>query len=460
MSPAFDERTARALTTVAAWSAGLRWDDVDEDVRDRLALVLFDTVAVARAGAALAENRRLRTAWPSATGAASVFDDLPAAADRAAWLNGTAAVALELDEASRVTRGHAASHTVFAVLAAAQERGASAGETCAALLAGHEVASRVGRSVTMAPGLHPHGSWAGLGAAAGAARVAGLDTAGTAVALDVAGGLMLAAPWACAPGGSPVRNLWVGFANQAGLIAARVARARDDDTVHGVVHPAFTLALGELRAEEIDRDLGVDYAVRTDFIKRHAACGYSHAVLDVVLDLVATGRVPRRPDEIDSVLVRGTSLTAELDVISADTRMGALFSLPYLVAAAIALGETGPAITEASTRTRPDVLALAARVKVEIDPELEARMPLDRGARVEITPRGGDPLAGETPNARWDPRHFPATWDDVLGKAERLLGPLGVETDALHRWVLALTAGTGSVADLDSVLTPTASEES
>lgn len=453
--PALDAATAAALHELAGWTAGLRWDDVPDDVRDRFALVLLDTIAVSRAGAALDESRRLREAWGAPGGAASVFDDSPSTPDRAAWLNGAAAVALELDEASRVTRGHAASHSVFAVLALAQERDVDALDVCAALLAGHEVASRLGRSVTMAAGLHPHGSWGGIGAAAGVARATGLGAAGTAVALDVAGGLMLAAPFACAPAGSPVRDQWAGFSNHAGLMAGRIAAARDSDTVHGIAFSAFDLALGELRPAQVTEDLGATFAVRDDFIKRHAACGYSHGVLDVLLELLATGDVPTDLDDVEEVLVRGTSLTAELDTIQVNTRLGALFSLPYLVAAVLTLRETGPAVTDAALRARPDVLALARRVRVEVDPALEERMPLDRGAGVELRTRDGRTLRGEVPNARWDPRHFPATWDDVRSKAEGLLGPLGVDAAPLHDWVLGLAAGHRSVQELDTILAPT-----
>lgn len=457
---AFDQRTARALVDLAAWSSELRWDAVPEHVRDRFALVLFDTLVVSRAGAALDESRRMRAAWRGPEGAASVMGAPSSSADRAAWLNGAAAVALELDEASRVTRGHAASQTVFAVLAEAQERGASPADTCAALLVGHEVASRIGRSVTMGRGLHPHGSWAGIGAAAGVARLTGLGGAGSAVAMDVAGGLMLAAPFACAPAGSPVRDHWAGFCNFAGLMAARIAAVSDTETVRGTVHAAFSLALGEMRPEEIDLDLGTSYAVMDDFIKRHAACGYSHAVLDVLMELLESGDVPQAPEDIAAVLVRGTTSVAELDTIQVDTRLGALFSLPYLVAAVLTQRESGPAITEAGLRSRPDVLALARRVRIEVDPDLQALMPQDRGAAVELVTRDGRTLRGQVPNARWDPRYFPATWADVRGKAAALLGPLGIDETALHAWVLGMADGSGSVVELDHILNATPLENS
>jgi 2-methylcitrate dehydratase PrpD len=363
----------------------------------------------------------------------------PSSVDRAVWLNGAAAVSLEMDEASRVTRGHAASHTVFAVLASAEQAGCDADVVCAALLAGHEVASRFGRASRLRTGLHPHGSWGGIGAAAGVARIVQLDPIATAVAMDVAGGLMLAAPFACAPAGSPVRNQWVGFSNFAGVMAVRTAQARDADVVCGVAAQAYALALGELATAELTTDLGVSFAVMGDFVKRHAACGYSHAVLDAVEELFNDDEFPGCLDDIAEIRVHCTAQTAELDHVHTSTQLGALFSLPYLVAAAVQLRSTGPSLTDEAIRSDPAVLRLAQRVRTSVDPEIEARMPLDRGARVEVVLRRGLVLTREVPNARWDPRHHPATWQDVRTKADSLLAPLGCDAERLETWVRELT---------------------
>ncbi|OKI63371.1 MmgE/PrpD family protein [Micromonospora sp. CB01531] len=434
---------ADAIRELAAWSHELDWPSQPDDTRDRFTLLVYDTLAVTLAGAGTEENRALRTVWPSAGGTATALGQGRSPADRAAWLNGAAAVSLELDPASRVTRGHAPAQTMFAVLAAAEEHRADAAETWAALLVAHEVASRFGRACTLRPGLHPHGSWAATGAAAGVARVLGLTAPMIAEAIDVAGGLLLAAPFSVALDGGGARNQWAGFTNHAGLLAARVAATGQGRAPTGAMAEALHLALGRLDTAALTAGPDDRLALHTDFVKQHAACGYTHAVLDAALQLRAAGAVPVDLDRIERVIVGTNSTSAELAGLRADSRLAAMFSLPFMTAVALALGETGPAATSPAVRRDPVIRRLAGRVTVEVDPELEARMPLDRGARVTLVRTGAPDAVAAVPNARWDPRHAPATWDDVRGKARRLLGPLGVDAERLEHWVrdTAVTRG-------------------
>jgi len=79
-------------------------------------------------------------------------------------------------------------------------------------------------------------------------------------------------------------------------------------------------------------------------------------------------------------------------------------------------------------------------------------MPADRGARVSVLVSGQAPLVVGVPNAIWDPRHEPANWGDVRGKAVALLQPHGIDEAALYDWVRTLTTETGGLPDLDAVL--------
>lgn len=463
LSPAADPAAtalAEGVTRLADWSAAVSWRDVGEPTRDRFALLLFDTLAVTCAGAALPENRRLAARWPATTGRSTALGHGTGGAERAAWLNGVSAVSLEMDCASRVTRGHAAAQSFFAVLAVAQEGEVSAARTCAGLLVAHEVASRFGRASTLSEGLHPHGSWAVAGAAAGAAYVMGEGPAGIAGAIDTAGGLMLAAPFSAATAGSAARNHWVGHTNAAGTVAARAGSAgAGTEPLTAPAAAAYDHALGVLDSTVLLADLepppgsGNGLALHTDFIKRHAACGYSHAVLDAVLLARDSPRWPRRVDRIREIVVETTATSAELAGVRTQSRLAAMFSLDYLVAAAAVLGDSGPRATDAETRADPDVLRLADRVTVRVADDLQARMPLDRGARVTVVHGEGDDLVVEVPNARWDPRHEPATWSDVLGKARSLLEPVGVDADALADWVARATRDDGPLPDLTQVTT-------
>jgi len=166
---------AGAAARAGAWAAALRWDDVPPRVRDRLGLVLLDTLGVCLAGAREPEQQRLVDSWRPADGPAPLLGaGRTTTVEASAWLNAAALVRLELDEGNKYAKGHPAAHAFPAVLALAADLRASGPETMAALLAAYEVASRFGRATSLRAGAHPHGSWGVAGAAAGCARLLGL----------------------------------------------------------------------------------------------------------------------------------------------------------------------------------------------------------------------------------------------------------------------------------------------
>ncbi|MCF3963445.1 MmgE/PrpD family protein, partial [Streptomyces fuscigenes] len=170
------EAAARGTDALARWAHGLDGNDVPAPVRERLSLVLLDTLAVTLAGARTDGQRRIRAAWPRPPGDAPVLGGgFLAHTDTAAYLNATALVCCELDEGGKYAKGHPAGHTFPAVLALAATLGASGPATARALLAGYEVAARFGRATSLAPGVHPHGTWGATGAAAGCALLLGLS---------------------------------------------------------------------------------------------------------------------------------------------------------------------------------------------------------------------------------------------------------------------------------------------
>ena len=144
---------------------GTRWTT---PVRERLALVLLDSLGVTAVGSRLPEQRALVEAWrPGAGPAPLVGSGRTTGVEAAAWLNATAMVRLELDEGNKFAAGHPAAHGLWGVLSLAADLDRSGADTAAALLVAYEVAARFGRATRLRPGSHPHGSWGVAGAAAG-----------------------------------------------------------------------------------------------------------------------------------------------------------------------------------------------------------------------------------------------------------------------------------------------------
>lgn len=413
---------ARAVDDLAGWAAALRWDDVPAQVRERLTLVLLDTLAVTALGAALPEQQALVRAWdPPAGDAPLVGAGRTSTPDAAAYLNAMALVSLELDEGNKYAKGHPAAHGFPAVLALAADRDTDGPTTAAALLVAYEVAARFGRATRLRAGGHPHGNWGVAGAAAGCARLLGLDAGSIAAAIDAGSALPVAGHFAAALDGNPVRNAWMGAGNVSGLVAARMAAA---GLARNTGSAATSLGdlLGSFDARALTAELGGRWDITLGYFKRHASCSYTHPAADAVLAL----REELDGTDVEQVIVETHSLGTDLNRTRWDSRLGAMFSTPFVVAAALLRGTVGP--DESGRHGHdPELVALAGRVQVRCAADLDARLPAERACRVTVTTVDGVRRVREVPNPVGDADFHPfdtvtltRLLSDLLGDAARV----------------------------------------
>jgi 2-methylcitrate dehydratase PrpD len=409
-----------AQADLAAWSAGLEWSAVPASVRQRFGIVLADALGITTVGGRLPERAALVRAWrPSAGTALLLGTSVRTTPESAAWLNGTALVSLELDEGNKYAAGHPAAHGFPAVLALAADLDADGPTTASALLAAYEVAARFGRATRLRPGMHPHGNWGFAGAAAGCARLMGLSPEQSCAAIDTAVGMPVAGPFAAAFDGNPVRNEWIGASNLAGITAARLAAS---GIAHATGIAAATLGdlLGTFDPAELVAGLGRRWDVELGYFKRHSSCAFTHPAADAAL----LARADAGPAEIESVLVETFAAAASLDRAHWDNRLGAMFSLPYVVATALLAGEVRPRRFGAEELRAPSVAALAQAVTVRAAGEFDRALPDHRGARVTVSLRGGrqvsaavrDPV-GDAACQPFDEPALSSLLDDLLDGA-------------------------------------------
>jgi 2-methylcitrate dehydratase PrpD len=156
------------------------------------------------------------------------------------------------------------------------------------------------------------------------------------------------------------------------------------------------------------------------YFKRHAACAYTHAAADAVLELLGQGPLP--VEEIDSVTVETYRIAAKLDRTVPPTRLAAMFSVPFVVAVTILEGAFGPAATDESHRSDPLINDLAGRVTVVATDEFEARLPDRRGARVSVQMKDGSVRSAEVEQPIGDAAGEPFGWVEVREKVDGLIG--------------------------------------
>jgi 2-methylcitrate dehydratase PrpD len=405
------------VAELAGHTARLSWPDLAIEVQDRALLVLFDTLGVMLAGAATPEVQALATQHPEPGSAPLAGLGRRTTADASCWVNGASLCCLELDEGSKYARGHPAAHVVPAALAVGS--GHPGSDWLTAVIAGYEVAARFGRATRLHSGVHPHGTWGAAGAAAAVSTLRGLGAEGIAAAVDAACGLALAPHFDSAVTGHPVRNLWVGAANVAGLAASRLA-ASGSGRVSGTAAGTLGEILGVFDPAPLRVPHEERFEIMLGYFKRHAACAYTHSAADAVLGLLETE--PIDPDEVTEVRVETYRASAVLDSVEWPTRLAAMFSVPYVVAVTALEGSFGPAATDEAHRTDPRVRRLAERVKMVASEEFESRLPDRRGARVSVVTRHESTRRYEVEQPIGDSGYRPLGWNEIRDKVGDLIG--------------------------------------
>src|SRR5215470_1436506 len=157
------------------------------------------------------------------------------AAPEAAWINGTAAHALDYDDVG--VRGHPSAVLVPAILAEAEALGASGRDMLAAYAAGYETWAELAEREPghqHRKGWHPTGILGPIGAAAACATLRHLDaeraTHAIALAASQSSGIM-------ANFGTMTKPFHAGRAAHAGVISARLAGLGFTAAVDALEHP-------------------------------------------------------------------------------------------------------------------------------------------------------------------------------------------------------------------------------
>ncbi len=409
-----------ATRQLGTWAAALRWDDVPQVAQGRLRLILIDTLGVMAVGAREPEQQRLVAAWHPASGPAPLVGaNRLTTTEAAAWLNATALVRLELDEGHKYAKGHPAAHGFPAVLALAAETNATGPDTMAALVICYEVAARFGRATRLRPGTHPHGSWGVAGAAAGCARLLALRPDQVAAAIDTGSGMPIAGHFSSALDGNPVRDAWMSASNMSGIAAARMAVA---DIARNTGTAALSLGelLGEFDPGALTDALGERWDLTSGYFKRHASCSFTHPAVDAAL-AIREAMTPAQVASIDEIRVETHTLAAGLGRTEWNERLSALFSTPFVVAAALYHGNVHPAVSSEEQLQNPAVKALAAKVTIIRSDEFDARLPHERAARVTIR-IGESEHVVDVPNPIGDSAYHPMGESEILSLLHSLLG--------------------------------------
>jgi 2-methylcitrate dehydratase PrpD len=289
-----------------------------------------------------------------------------------------------------------------------------------AVVAGYEVAARVGMSVGAAhllAGWHPTGTHGTMGAAAAAANLLQLPTSQAREALGIAGsqsaGLM------AAQYESMVKRFHAGRAAQSGVWSAMLARrgftgirdifARDYGTYLTAFSPSSDASMLTAGLGQVWETLKVGF-------KPYSTNGSCHTTIDCILQLRADNYLTTA--DVDHVDVDVSTATFKHVgwPYKPDSVTTAQMNLPFITAVVLTDGE---AFINQFTPERindPRLVELAGRVSVHPQPDIDAGGAETRHAtRVRVTTVDGRVLSAERKHARGS-QHHPLALSEIEEK--------------------------------------------
>lgn len=369
---------------------------------------------------------------------------------QAAFVNGTAAHALDFDDVVSAMQGHPSAPVLPALLAVADGTDLTGLDLIAAFVAGFETEALIGRLMGVshyARGFHATATFGTFGAAAASAHVLGLDESQWTHAFGIAGSRAAGLKSLFGTMGKPLQ---VGAAAENGLRAASLA-------ARGVTaHPDILgtpQGFGQTQSDGVVTLAGVSHAepaVTDVLFKYHAACYLTHSAIEGARSINASGL---RPDQIEAIEVAvPPGHLSVCNIAEPSTPLEGKFSLRFTTAYALV---TGGHLTEevfsSATLTDPDVIAIRDRVRV-VPRDDSSRLSVVRVTTSDRTERVAEVDVNQpTPSALLDER-----WISLVTKFHSLVDPVMGLVAAEH--IVSLVAGLPTAASVQPLLAALAGE--
>jgi 2-methylcitrate dehydratase PrpD len=289
----------------------------------------------------------------------------------AALLNGITSHTFDFDDTHLKTIIHPAGPVASAVLALAEHRGASGRDVIDALVLGIDVACRVGN--VMYPdhydrGWHITGSTGMLGAAAGCARLLGLNEQQTLMALGIAASQPVGLREQF---GTMTKPFHPGGAARAGLMSALMASQGFTASPRALEAPrGFIQVASDKRAwHEVTDELGQRFEISFNTYKPFACGIVIHPSIDACVQLRAQGITP---EQVQSIELRVHSLVLELTgKKTPQDGLQGKFSVYHGCAAGLMFGRAGEEEFSDQVVTSAAAVALRSKVQATVDDSID-----------------------------------------------------------------------------------------
>jgi len=410
-----------------AFIRDLSWEDLPPAVRHQSKRCLLDALGALLAGACTPPGELMagiaRSQFPGDQATLLVHGGKVSAAG-AALANGFAGNALDIDDGYRLVKGHPGACTLPPVLAAAETAPACSGaDLLTALTVGYEIGIRAGRiRHATYDCYHSSGSWGAVAGAAAAGKLLGLDAPTLRHALGAAEYHAPIAPMMKCIATPSMGKDSIGWGSMVAMLSVLMAR----EGFTGI-EPLFADAPEASWVE----GLGRDWQILQLYFKPYAACRWAQPAVDGALKIQREERIA--PRDIRAIRIRTFAAACALSVAPPANTEEAQYNMAFPVAAALLDGEVGPRQVLPPRILDPVLRDLIARVRTEVEPDIEAAFPAKTYAEVVVETHDGRRFTSGRMQPRWEP-------PDTL--------PSDGELEDKFRWLVAPVLGERATADL------------
>jgi 2-methylcitrate dehydratase PrpD len=289
--------------------------------------------------------------------------------------NGTAIHGFELDDLHSGSGLHPGAVVVPAVIAVAESRGATGAAALASIVAGYEIAARLGIAGGVTPsqrGFHTTGIVGSVASAAAVANLLALDVDATSDALAI--GAAQSSGLACARRGAMTKRFHAGHAAQAGVIAGLLAErgfSGSNDVVEAPFGGYLSTFSEGMELAALTDGLGTRWETGAVGFKLYAACANAHTMIDGLDKLMRDGL---RAETLVHLRVGMTQLSFKDVAWPYKPSNVAAAQMNGFYAAAVKLLD-GDAFIDQYREERiadPRILEIIARISIVHDAELDA----------------------------------------------------------------------------------------
>ena len=397
------------------FSTQVSYETLPEKVINQVRRVVLDTLGCMIAGTRTVAGQQMSQLTQSAQqtdGTTVMGVEERINPTMAANVNGVLANVLDGDDGHRMAKGHPGGVILPAAFAAAEMLKVNGKQFMEALVAGYEVGLRCGLAINSGETYYGSGNWVTFGATAAVGHLMGLN----AREMEQALGITEVQTPSCQLMGwiegrrIPTVKEGMGWSAATGLNAAMMARVGITGTL--------TLFRGKEDLAKVNT-CGDHYEMENLYFKQYPSCRWTHCALDLLFELMERNKLVA--GDIKGIHVDTFYYASLLDTIVPDCVEQAQYSIPFLLAVAALDGELTPRQMRADRFVDDRVTALARKVTLSVDEDIQNKYPASTLARLTIETTAGQTLKAEAEKLKGD-WNYPLTDQEIKDKFRRFAG--------------------------------------